>query len=149
MDEYIKRKDALEILQSRLDGISQMSYLNMDWHELDIMCSAIENAIDDIGEVPSADVQPIQCGQWENEYLDDDVWWAECTNCKNDIHSRFGRVSSYTFCPNCGAKMIKDGDTGEHNEVNRPDGNCLDCKFQYLEDSDYWCSICPGNPEDI
>lgn len=45
--------------------------------------------------------------------------------------------------------MPKDDDTGEHNEVNKPDGNCLDCKFQYLEDSDYWCSICPGNPEDI
>lgn len=40
-------------------------------------------------------------------------------------------------------------DTEEHNEVNKPDGNCLDCEFQYLEDSDYWCSVCPGNPEDI
>jgi len=62
MDEYIKRKDAFEILQSRLDGISQMSYLDMDWHELDIMRDAIEKAIDDVGEVPSADVQPIS--QW-------------------------------------------------------------------------------------
>lgn len=33
--------------------------------------------------------------------------------------------------------------------INKPDGNCLDCEFQYLKDSDYWCSICPGNPEDI
>lgn len=38
---------------------------------------------------------------------------------------------------------------GEHNEVNKSDGNCLDCEFQYLEDSDYWCSVCPSNPEDI
>lgn len=48
---------------------------------------------------------------------------------------------------------INDDTGGEVNEleieVSRPDGNCLDCKFQYLEDSDYWCSICPGNPEDI
>lgn len=105
MDEYIKRKDAFEILQSRLDSISQMSYLDMDWHELDIMRNAIENAIDDVGEVPAADVQPMKCGRWENEYLDDDVWWADCTNCKNETHSRFGRVSSYAFCPNCGARM--------------------------------------------
>lgn len=59
MDEYIKRKDAFDILQSRLDNISQMSYLDMDWHELDIMRNAIENAIDDIGEVPPSDVQPV------------------------------------------------------------------------------------------
>lgn len=62
MAEYIKREDAFNILQSRLDNISQMSYLNMDWHELDIMRNAIENAIDDIGEVLAADVQPVP--QW-------------------------------------------------------------------------------------
>lgn len=62
MDEYIKRKDAFDILQSRLDSISQMSYLNMDWHELDIMRDAIQNAIDDVGEVPAADIQPVK--QW-------------------------------------------------------------------------------------
>lgn len=67
MDEYIKRKDVFEILQSRLDSISQMSYLNMDWHELDIMRNAIENAIDDVREVPSSDVQPVDFVQ--NEVL--------------------------------------------------------------------------------
>ena len=61
------------------------------------------------------DVQPVKRGRWENEYLDDDVWWADCTNCKNDTNSRFGRVSSYAFCPNCGARMIKDGDTECHD----------------------------------
>lgn len=60
MDEYIKRKDAVDILQSRLDSISSMSYLDMDWHELDIMRNVIENTIDDVGEVPSADVQPVK-----------------------------------------------------------------------------------------
>lgn len=55
----------------------------------------------------ATDVQPVKHGQWENEYLDDDdVWWADCTNCKNDSHSRYGRVSIYAYCPYCGAKMI-------------------------------------------
>lgn len=55
---------------------------------------------------PAADVQTIKRGRWENEYLDDDdVWWADCTNCKNETHSRFGRVSIYAYCPNCGADM--------------------------------------------
>ena len=49
--------------------------------------------------------ESIEHGRWENEYLDDDVWWADCTNCINETHSRFGRVSSYAFCPNCGARM--------------------------------------------
>ena len=59
MDEYISREAGFEILQSRLDSISQMSYLNMDWHELDIMRNAIKDAINDIREVPAADVQPV------------------------------------------------------------------------------------------
>lgn len=53
------------------------------------------------------------------------------------IHADFAQNPDVTAYP--------DG----HTEVSRPDGNYLDCKFQYLEDSDYWCSICPGNPEDI
>lgn len=61
----------------------------------------------------AADVQLISHGRWENEYLDDDdVWWADCTNCNNDAHSRFGKVSIYAYCPNCGARM-----DGEQNEV--------------------------------
>ena len=55
----------------------------------------------------ATEAQPVKRGRWENEYLeDDDVWWADCTNCKNETHSKFGRVSSYTFCPNCGARMV-------------------------------------------
>lgn len=66
--------------------------------------------IEAINNEPAADVQPISHGRWENEYLDDDdVWWADCTNCNNDAHSRFGKVSIYAYCPNCGARM--DGDT--------------------------------------
>lgn len=77
-----------------------------------------------------------------------------CTNCHQHIHLGFIRKEySGSYCLECGAK-VRDGDTeGKVNElnikVNRPDGNCLDCKFQYLEDNYYWCSICPGNPEDI
>lgn len=56
------------------------------------------------------------------------------------------------FCGHCSAQMNSDteGKVTERNvDVSRPDGNCLDCEFQYRENSDYWCSICPGNLEDI
>lgn len=60
-----------------------------------------------------SEMKPVKHGRWENEYLDDDdVWWADCTNCKNDSHSRYGRVSIYAYCPNCGARM-----DGEQNEM--------------------------------
>lgn len=54
---------------------------------------------------PAADVQPIRHGHWENEYLDGDIWWAKCSDCKEETHSRYGRVSTYRYCPNCGADM--------------------------------------------
>lgn len=67
-----------------------------------------------IEQIKAEDVQPVKHGRWENEYLeDDDVWWADCTNCKNDSHSRYGRVSIYAYCPNCGARMIKDGEQND------------------------------------
>ena len=108
MDEYIKRKDAFEILQSRLDGISQMSYLDMDWRELDIMRNAIENAIDDVGEVPSADVQPVRHGRWiwDSNAPHREHGAYKCSNC--GCHSDFEE----NYCYNCGARMdLKDTDT--------------------------------------
>lgn len=63
-----------------------------------------------VRELPAADVQPVKHGRWENEHIEDDeAWWADCTNCKNETHSKYGRVSFYAFCPNCGARMIKEG----------------------------------------
>ena len=98
MNEYIKRKDAFDILQSRLDSISQMSYWDMDWHELDIMRNAIKSAIDDIGEVSAADVQPViyahkTINVGRRSY---------CSNC--------GKLAIMEdFCSKCGAK-VEDGD---------------------------------------
>lgn len=102
MDEYIKRKDAFEILQSRLDSISQMSYLNMDRYELDIMRNAIENAIDDIGEVPSADVQPIRRGRWE---LTNNPSFRKCSECGAWWGKEFTINNYVNYCPRCGADM--------------------------------------------
>lgn len=115
MDEYIKRKDAFDILQSRLDSISQMSYLDMDWHELDIMRNAIENAIDDVGEVPSADVQPVKHGHWIIDYAEGSkIYHAHCSECGKELDRYIGgdyyidKLSDY--CPNCGSDMRMSGD---------------------------------------
>ena len=107
MNDYISREAGFEILQSRLDSISQMSYLNMDWHELDIMRNAIEDAINDIGKVPAADVQPIKHGRW----VVDEYGYLRCDNCgevclRNDI----GIYVKSWYCPECGADMRLRGD---------------------------------------
>lgn len=115
MDEYIKRKDAFDILQSRLDSISQMSYLDMDWHELDIMRNAIENAIDDVGEVPSVDVQPVKHGEWifQGRRDEDGRNIYHCSGCNFEVGVFPCNFISWRthekYCPGCGARM--DGDS--------------------------------------
>lgn len=108
MKEYISREDAINSLQSRLDSIDQMSYLDKSWEELNIMRDAISNAIDDVYEVPTADVQPIRRGRWidiheyckMNGYLPSGVavyyWCSECMKEQEKISD---------FCPCCGADM--------------------------------------------
>lgn len=97
--EYRPRMDYYDEIESRADCLE---------------CAAdhrqLAEWLTELKELKSTDVKPIRHGQWENEYLDDDdVWYADCTNCNNETHSRFGRVSVYAYCPNCGARM--DGDT--------------------------------------
>ena len=115
-----------------------------------------DDLVNTIREQPAADVQPVKRGRW----IKQEGFWnkntVKCSLCGNylDMNGVNGGRGDANFCPNCGAKMIKDNDvTGKvnerNNEVGKPDGNCLACKFQYLEDSDYWCSICIGNPQDI
>lgn len=98
MDEYISKESMLKNLTSDLEHHS----------DEDDPCThlVMRRVIKYVEAFPAADVQTIKRGRWENEYLDDDdVWWADCTNCKNETHSRFGRVSIYAYCPNCGADM--------------------------------------------
>lgn len=61
-----------------------------------------------VRELPAANVKPVRCGRWENEYLEDDIWWAECSSCKQETHSKYVRPSTYRYCSNCGARMNGD-----------------------------------------
>lgn len=64
----------------------------------------LTDAIDAIVELPSADVRPVVRGKW---ILKD--WgfeYSECSVC--GFEHRYSE--QFNFCPNCGAKMDKDGD---------------------------------------
>lgn len=102
MNDCIERKKAIELIQPHVkpQTVYGEGYLQ-----------AIEHATDILELMPAADVQPVKHGKWVNECIEDEenVWWAGCSVCGEDTHSRYGRVSTYNYCPNCGARM--DGDS--------------------------------------
>ena len=87
MDEYIKRKDALEITK-RTSG---------DY----------ATAFAEICKIPAANISPVVYGRWEQDA--DGDWY--CTNCYEvvAIYDN-GRERTYLkpYCPNCGAHMNGD-----------------------------------------
>ena len=161
MDEYISR----EAVMSKCDDIWNNADETTDAGVATI--NAIDRITDFIEAMPAADVQSVKHGRWiEQKHTPTNGYNYNvpystyiCSSCgleiHNDEYSKYVR-GTYTNCPVCTAKMDGGaeercrGKVNERNiEVSKPDGNCLACKFQYLEDSDYWCSICPGNPQDI
>lgn len=108
MAEYIDMHDVIETIRYRVcQGQGNKEHICQ--RGSCAYCGIME-IMSDISALPAVDVQPVRRGRWVNEYLDDDVWWADCTNCKNDSHSRFGRVSIYAYCPKCGARMDAEPD---------------------------------------
>ena len=73
------------------------------------MIYELENSIE------SADVQPVKRGNW----VQIGEQSAKCTECGGVLKSngidKTGKAlifnAVYHYCPNCGARMIKDGDT--------------------------------------
>ena len=83
-DEYIKRSDALEIVENM-----PVSYL------------AVAFAKGAIKSLPCADVAPVRRGKWTFDPLGGDWKCSEC-----DLHS----MEHGKYCPNCGTKMDKEGE---------------------------------------
>lgn len=99
MAEYIEKAAILSKCEEMWNDADETTQTGVD------TINAIDRITDLIEAIPAADVKPDKRGKWDNEYLDDDIWWAECTACKEETHSRYGRVSAYNYCPNCGADM--------------------------------------------
>ena len=96
MTEYIEREAVVDLIQQYANG-------NVKVEEVFLLT----DLLGDITNIKAADVQPVKRGEWVNECIEDDmnVWWAGCSVCGEDAHSRYGRVSAYNYCPNCGADM--------------------------------------------
>ena len=93
MDEYIRREDAIKCIEGQcVDGKM--------WGSDESEGTLIEaySAIDDLMEIPPADVAPVRHGRWERTA--DGA--ALCTACKRKMNlSHYGCA----FCSLCGAIM--------------------------------------------
>ena len=93
MDEYIRREDAIKCIEGQcVDG---KMWGNDESEETLIDAYS---AIDDLMEIPAADVAPVRHGRWERTA--DGA--ALCTACNRKMNpSQYG----YAFCSLCGAIM--------------------------------------------
>ena len=71
-------------------------------------CKVQAVAVEDIQNIPAADVAPVRHGEWANEETA-----VTCTACgrsyDTDFEIKRNVIRDFDYCPNCGAKM--DGDT--------------------------------------
>lgn len=90
MAEYIRREDAIKCIEGQcVDGKM--------WGSDESEGTLIEaySAIDDLMEIPAADVAPVRHARWKpfNRNLE------QCSDCEGVA------IARSRFCPNCGSKM--------------------------------------------
>ena len=70
-----------------------------------------EDAYEQLQRVPAADVVPVRHGKWIK--VDDGIYYhMECSLChERPLRNRWVDDNELSpYCPNCGARMDKDGD---------------------------------------
>lgn len=86
--------------------------INDKWNEQAAPVSwadAYANFVDDIENVPTADVEPVRHGRWiekDSRYVHN-FKCSVCNDVRFDIPTCMGKPL-FNFCPNCGAKMNKE-----------------------------------------
>lgn len=98
---YVPKSDILDLIteENEAGGFTDYSNYSNLWDEVDDMLAA--------------DVQPIKHGMWITW---DDSGFTKCSCCNSeyyiaDLQTVGDSEGFVNFCPNCGARMIKDGDT--------------------------------------
>lgn len=91
-DEYIRRSDALKGVELFQCGWAEIEAVQTDYIE----------------RLPAADVAEVVHARWERVRSN---WY--CTGCNKGYRITKGApiASSFSYCPNCGAKM--DGGNGD------------------------------------
>lgn len=90
MSDYIKRKDALELIESAQAWSWSMNTLHSE-----------------IQALPAEDVVPVVHGRWIESVRFESGFWV-CSNC-GFVSEAIAAHKLYNYCPNCGAKCDLEG----------------------------------------
>lgn len=110
MAEYISREKAIKELREVYEQEYPTASGDFDEYASHDVPNILRN-------MKAADVQPVKHGEWDFQGYQ----LFKCTNCKeiftqNQLEAMQNHINQEeftfpNFCPNCGARMIKDGDT--------------------------------------
>lgn len=123
MDEYISKTKFEELMRKKARNNFDLYYASKSKHYHD---SAIgyNMAADEAHDFPSADVQPVKCGEWEMFYQNGKPK-LKCTNCHSlfDIRTNDKHICIYPkFCEECGADMRNVTNSSKVDKWNSKEG---------------------------
>lgn len=100
MSDYINREDAITIIAKRFAEALRGKTIGYS--------DGMLAAMDDLNDLPAADVAEVRHGHWEFPIFtdNDDVLdpRVKCSKC-GKIEAAFAR---WKYCPNCGARMNEE-----------------------------------------
>ena len=94
MAEYIDRNAFIKSYCNSCDGACECVECDCLNCKSNLRCDMIQ----ELSEIPAADVAPVRHGRWINC-----GWSVRCSICDFDMP-----FSTRNYCPNCGAKMDKE-----------------------------------------
>ena len=114
MAEYIKRKILVDLVLSKLRFMGDARIMNKNDERVLSEIDGYEKAMDAVHQLLLdedliEDIEPVKCGKWFHINNDSFIY---CSECNNEAYwdTDYGQ-QLFDYCPYCGAKMIKDGDT--------------------------------------
>lgn len=115
MAEHISREAIKQVLYGIANGLSVGETEALKTKDVKALykikgAKEILNAIDnDLSFISAADVQLVKHGRWIIK--GQEIYCSECDT--ESSYNSFGASQFTRFCPNCGARMIKDGEIDE------------------------------------
>lgn len=104
MAKYIEREKLTKHCESMIDKTWNSKMVPVSW------AHAYADFLDDIMNIPAADVAPVVHGKWIGKPISGFAT-VGCSVCRKTFSENNGR---WKFCPNCGCKM----DGGDESAVD-------------------------------
>lgn len=115
MAVYIEREKLTKHCESMIDKTWNSKLVLVSWTH------AYADFLDDIMNIPAADVAPVRHGRWVwTQGVCEDGYSLNCSSCGSpcpgnyDDEDEIYKYHRYPYCPNCGCKM----DGGDESAVD-------------------------------